>query len=263
MTLEQVVLFPHPPIVVPEVAGSRFNEIKVTADAMEKLSKDVLAKNPDTIVIITPHSQLHSSAFATYVAPQLSGNFAGFGAPQVRMTVKNDLELIQTIQNIRIESGIKDMVPMNEKTPIDHGSAVPLYYLLKEGYQGAVVIFNYCFGTKEQHKDFGNSIKQAAERLNKKVILVASGDLSHRVTESAPGGFAAEGKQFDQMVYESIKTGKYENISSMDPQLRENAGECAYNSLMVAFGALENMQTSSEIYSYEAPFGVGYLVASL
>lgn len=263
MSLKQVVLFPHPPIVVPEIAGSRFDEVKKTAIGMTELCKDILAKQPDTIVIMTPHSQLHASAFGTYIAPELAGNFASFGAPNVKMTVKNDLELIKAIQEIRLESDTRDMVPMNEKTPIDHGSGVPLYYLLKAGYKGSVVIFNYCFGPIEQHCDFGKSIKLAAEKLNKNVILIASGDLSHRVTQSAPGGYHPDGETFDKLVVEAIEEHRFDLIKTMSPILRQEAGECAYNSLMVAFGALEDMKTSTKVYSYEAPFGVGYLVASL
>lgn len=263
MSLEQVVLFPHPPIVIPEVAGPRFDEVIKTAKGMTELCNDIIDLEPDTIVIMTPHSQLHASAFGTYVAPELAGNFASFGAPNVKMTVKNDLEMIKTIQEIRLETGTKDMVPMNERTPIDHGSGVPLYYLLKAGYKGSVVIFNYCFGSIEQHCDFGQSIKKAAEKLNKKVVLLASGDLSHRVTQSAPAGYHPDGEKFDKLVVDAIRDNQYDRIKTMSPQLREDAGECAYNSLMVAIGALEDTETNAKVYSYEAPFGVGYLVASL
>jgi AmmeMemoRadiSam system protein A len=41
------------------------------------------------------------------------------------------------------------------------------------------------------------------------------------------------------------------------------AGECGYRSMLVAIGASSELPLSCEVLSYEAPFGVGYLVAQL
>ena len=41
------------------------------------------------------------------------------------------------------------------------------------------------------------------------------------------------------------------------------AGECGYRSILVALGVAEASAPSCEVISYEAPFGVGYLVAQL
>ncbi|MEW5820445.1 MAG: class III extradiol dioxygenase subunit B-like domain-containing protein [Cyanobacteriota bacterium] len=263
MALEQVVLLPHPPIVLPEVAGSRFNDVKTTAEGMIEISKDIVFKNPETIIIITPHSMMHRNSFATYSDDIISGNFSMFGAPNVTIKVKNNLDLIANIKKNRESQGKNDIVFMPPKNKLDHGSGVPLYYLLKAGYKGSVVIFNYCVSSKDVHIDFGKTLLDTVKNSNIKTILVASGDLSHRIIPSAPAGFHPDGEKFDQLIVNAIKDGNYNLISSMDNALRDNAGECAYNSLMVAFGAINEDNKQSKIYSYEAPFGVGYLVASL
>jgi len=41
------------------------------------------------------------------------------------------------------------------------------------------------------------------------------------------------------------------------------AGECGYRSRLVAIGVAQELEPSCEVINYEAPFGVGYLVAQL
>jgi len=41
------------------------------------------------------------------------------------------------------------------------------------------------------------------------------------------------------------------------------AGECGYRSMLVAIGVSQGTDSDCEVISYEAPFGVGYLVAQL
>jgi len=48
----------------------------------------------------------------------------------------------------------------------------------------------------------------------------------------------------------------------MDKNLVEEAGECGYRSIIILLGALDGLDWKPEILSYEAPFGVGYLVAN-
>ncbi len=263
MSLEQVVVLPHPPIALPEVAGPRFNDVKKTAEGMIQLCEDIMAIGPETVIIITPHSTIHPSSFAVYSDETIMGNFAMFGAPDVTLSVQNNLNFIQAVQYIRQESGKNDVIPIRRATPIDHGSGVPLYYLTKAGYKGTVVIFNYCYSSTAVHQEFGQTIAKVIEKVNTKAVLIASGDLSHKIMPSAPGGFHPDGKKFDQVIVDAVESGNYNDIISMNSVLRANAGECAYNSLMVAFGALNNEKMNNKVYSYEAPFGVGYLVASL
>jgi hypothetical protein len=45
--------------------------------------------------------------------------------------------------------------------------------------------------------------------------------------------------------------------------MRRMAGECGYRSMLVAIGVAQGGTQNCEVISYEAPFGVGYLVAQL
>src|SRR5207302_1933666 len=57
-------------------------------------------------------------------------------------------------------------------------------------------------------------------------ILIASGDLSHRLTPDAPYGFRPEGPVFDRLVIDALRGHDWQRIEGVDPDLVEEAGEC-------------------------------------
>ena len=57
------------------------------------------------------------------------------------------------------------------------------------------------------HYRFGQCIARAAQTLGRKTVLIASGDLSHKLSEDGPYGFASEGPVFDREVTKAMKNG--------------------------------------------------------
>jgi MEMO1 family protein len=146
---------------------------------------------------------------------------------------------------------------------LDHGIAVPLYFLFRNGWEGKVVTLGYSFLSDEDHLRFGSCIRRAVDRVGQRVAFIASGDLSHRLKPQAPAGYNPEAHVFDEQVVDALRSNAPQKITQIDNNLRRLAGECGYRSMLVAIGASSDLPLSCEVLSYEAPFGVGYLVAQL
>jgi len=95
------------------------------------------------------------------------------------------------------------------------------------------------------------------------VALIASGDLSHRLKRGAPAGYKPTAHQFDAQVVGALRNNDSERIINIDQDVRRLAGECGYRSMLVVLGATRELPAAAEVLHYEAPFGVGYLVAQL
>ena len=256
-----VGIAPHPPIMVPEVGGARAEEVRASVEAMRRLTERVKACGAETVVLVSPHAPLERSAFVAYGGARLRGDFANFGAPQAIVEATPDDELLRTIGETAVEEGYR-IVNLGAR-PLDHGTAVPLYFLLRNGWVGRVVALGYSFLPNEEHVGFGRCVRRAAERLGRPVALVASGDLSHRLKPGAPAGFHPEAHRFDEEVVERLRLNRPVEILQIDQGLRRLAGECGYRSILVALGASAGAADDCEVMHYEAPFGVGYLVAQL
>jgi AmmeMemoRadiSam system protein A len=97
---------------------------------------------------------------------------------------------------------------------------------------------------------------------DRSAILIASGDLSHRLTPDAPYGFRPEGPTFDRLVIDALRARTWEQIEALDPDLVEEAGECGLRPLAILLGAGRAAHLNSQVLSYEGPFGVGYPVVA-
>ena len=146
---------------------------------------------------------------------------------------------------------------------LDHGTSVPLYFILRNNWHGRVVALGYNFLSDEDHLRFGACIKRAVDTLARPVAFIASGDLSHRLKPDAHAGYFKDAHLFDEEVVASLHACEPARIVRIDQNLRKAAGECGYRSMLVAFGATQNIEPACEVLHYEAPFGVGYLVAQL
>ena len=146
---------------------------------------------------------------------------------------------------------------------LDHGAVVPLYYIDKEYTGFKLVHMSVTNYPLEKLYEFGMCINEAVRNSDENVVVVASGDLSHRLTHDGPYGYSEYGGKFDKLIVECIKEKKIKEILSIDDDFREKAGECGLASIVIMLGALDGYETEQEVFSYEGPFGVGYMVSKI
>lgn len=252
---------PHPPIMVPEVGRDSIAEVRGSIAAMAELTRRIIQSGAETVVIISPHAPLSPDAFVAYHSQPLHGNFANFRAPGTTVEFPIDEELLTGIVNAAAHADYD--VPALKGQALDHGTAVPLYFLDRNGWQGRVVALGYSFLANEDHLKFGECIREAAESRGRAVAFIASGDLSHRLKPEAPAGYNSSAHLFDEQVVAALTRNTPLQIVDIDPNLRRTAGECGYRSILVALGLTEGLPPACEVLHYEAPFGVGYLVAQI
>src|SRR6267143_800404 len=252
---------PHPPIMVPEVGRESSIEVQNSISAMAELTARVISSKAETVVIISPHGPLEANAFIAYDGPQLFGDFANYRAPTATVHAELDDELFDEITRAAANELL--IVMRIKNFDLDHGTAVPLYFLQRNGWTGRVIALGYSFLSNEDHVRFGVCVRAAIEKLRRRVAFIASGDLSHRLTRHAPSGYNSAAHLFDEEVVDAIHNCTTDRIVNIDPEMRRTAGECGYRSMLVAIGVAEGTNSNCEVISYEAPFGVGYLVAQI
>lgn len=252
---------PHPPIMVPEVGRDAIAEVRASIDGMAEFTRRLIDSQAETVVIISPHAPLEREAFIAYDGPQLHGDFASFRSPTATVHAELDDELLNQITRAAADEHL--IVMRIRGFDLDHGTAVPLYFLQRNGWQGKIVALGYNFLSTADHVRFGNCVGDAIQKLGRRTAFIASGDLSHRLKRDAPAGYYANAHLFDEEVVDAIRACETQRIVGIDQDLRRAAGECGYRSMLVAIGAIEGSGRNCEVISYEAPFGVGYLVAQL
>ncbi|MDN5347830.1 MAG: hypothetical protein PWP65_1394 [Clostridia bacterium] len=263
--LLDVALMPHPPIVVPEVGRHEIRKVEKTLAAMRQLARDLAAQKPEALIIISPHSPALRDAVPVLSLSRMRGSLADFGAPQVKFAVTVERELTAAIAGTARQAGVPVRLlddPWLEEE-MDHGIMVPLYFLRAAGLEVPLVAAGIGFLPRQQLYAFGAALQRAVKASCYRAVLVASGDLSHRLLPGAPAGYHPRGEVFDRRVQELLEAMDVEGILGLPEDLVEDAGECGFRPYIMALGALEGLGAQARILSYEGPFGVGYLVAEL
>lgn len=265
MTNQRFLVFsgiaPHPPIMVPEVGRESIAGVRASIDAMAELTRRVVEAGAESVILISPHARLEVDSFVAYEGPKVYGDFSNFQAIGTEFSARVDEELLAAIT--RAAAAEKYRISMLVDDLLDHGTAVPLYFLLRNGWHGQVVALGYSFLSNHDHLRFGSCIARAVDQIGHRVAFIASGDLSHRLKPEAPAGYNPSAHFFDEEVVDALRANTPERIVEIDHGLRRLAGECGYRSMLVAIGAASELPLRCDVMSYEAPFGVGYLVAQL
>ena len=250
-------LMPHPPIMVHEVGNGREAEIQKTIDSCRKIGREIESSNADTIIIITPHGTVFRDAVSLIDIEYLQGDFGRFGAEKVSFNMKINTELTREIIRKAEQENIST-IGLNHVNAqkygihlkLDHGAMVPLYNIDNvEKYK--LVHITYGMLSPMELYSFGMIIDKAVRELKVNAVLIASGDLSHRLTHEGTYPYSPHGAEFDNTLIDIINEGSISKIFSMDNTMIKEAGECGLRSLYILCGTLDGKSVSSEVLSYE------------
>lgn len=247
---------PHPPLLIPAIGGDEIREVKDTSAAMRLLASEIARKEIDTIAVISPHGTVFMDQMSVNLAERLTGNFSDFGS-DIRMDFRNDSELAMLVKEIADANKLPLQTVSEE---LDHGAMVPLFFLGQELPDMQVCHLSFSYLDYSKHFSFGEILFEAIQDIDRRVALIASGDLSHRLTPQAPAGYSPRGQEFDSFIISCLEKNETEKILNIDSRLVEDAGECGLRSIIILLGALAHTDCHFEKLSYEGPFGVGYLV---
>ncbi|TCT15512.1 hypothetical protein EDC18_103217 [Natranaerovirga pectinivora] len=262
-------LMPHPPIILPEVGQGQERRIQDTINSLNAIGKDIKEKSPSTIVIITPHGTMFNDAISMVNESSIEGDLSMFGVPEVSMKclinqkLTGEIETLSNDENVPVVLSSKDFLEtFDVKLSLDHGTLVPLYYVNKFYSDYRIVHITYAPLNDLELYQFGTIITKAIEALNENAIVIASGDLSHKLKDDGPYDYSPYGKTFDTTFVELLEKNQVRDIFSMDSKLISEAGECGFRSVLIMLGVLDGYKVQSKRHSYEGPFGVGYGVMS-
>ena len=261
MPIMEAYMVPHPPIAVAEVGRGEEKKIRATLDAFDKVADRIAEIRPDTIIITSPHSVMYADYFHISPGKRATGDLGGFNAPQVSFDVEYDTDLVRDIIHAAERAGIPAGTDGERDPRLDHGVMVPLYFVNKRYTGYKLVRIGLSGYYLDVHKSLGRAIDSAAEKTDKKIVVIASGDLSHCQKEDGPYGYRPEGPAYDSALMDVMRRCSLSELTDFDEDLLDRSQECGHRSFVIMSGILHSHDVTSEVLSHEATFGVGYGIA--
>lgn len=263
---------PHPPMIVPGVGHGREAGIQATVDAYREVARRVAEIAPDTIVLSSPHSTSYLDYLHISGGSGAAGTFAPFGDRADGSRVAYDRELVDALCEAADACGLAAGTAGERDPELDWGVLVPLHFIQEEYARRRdagddlptyrLVRIGLSGLSPRDHYRLGQLVQRVSDTLGRRCVFVASGDLSHKLAEDGPYGYAPDGPAFDELVCHALEEGDFLALMTADRGMCERAAECGLRSFQIMAGALDRTPIRSELLSYEGPFGVGYGIAA-
>lgn len=262
MAIKAAFMVPHPPLIVPEVGRGGEEKIKETTLSYEKAARKIAGIKPETIVITSPHAVMYSDYFHISPGKGAKGDFGSFRAPGVRFDEEYDQEFTGKLADILWDAGFPGGLQGESDKDLDHGTMVPLYFIRKYYTGGKIVRIGLSGLPLADHYRLGMYIRQAAEDLGRNVVIVASGDLSHKLQDYGPYGFDPAGPEYDEKIMDVAGRAAFGEMLTFDEDFLDKAAECGHRSFVIMAGAFDGDRVKAEVFSHQDITGVGYGICS-
>ena len=262
MPIIAAYMVPHPPMIVPQVGRGSEKQIRKTTEAYESTAAAIAKIQPETIIITSPHATLYADYFHISPGKQATGDFRSFRAPEVQFRKSYDTELVQSVCSIAKEKDFPAGTLGERDRRLDHGTMVPLYFIEQKYRDYMLVRIGLSGLSLPEHYAFGMILQQAVEQTGRRVVLIASGDLSHKLQDYGPYGFAKEGPEYDRRIMDVAGRAAFGEMLEFEESFCDKAAECGHRSFVIMAGAMDGMNVEAKVYSHEDVTGVGYGVCS-
>ncbi|MFI2205891.1 class III extradiol dioxygenase subunit B-like domain-containing protein [Streptomyces sp. NPDC020192] len=225
-----------PPLLVPEVAAGAASEMDAARSACADALGVLAAARPDLLVVVGPAERSGRGPFLQGTP----GSFRGFGV---------DLE-------VRLGPAT-DTVPEGELPP---SLAVGAWLLGRTGWADAPIEGLGVGEALEPERciEAGREIGARAGR----VALLVMGDASACRTLKAPGYLDERAAPFDAEVARALGTADVAAVKALDARLAYELKASGRAPWQVLAGAAEDTDLTGALLYEDAPYGVGYVVAT-
>lgn len=199
--------------------GSTASQVQVMQAIGKSIRDDLKA---DAIIVASPHWQPKSAFFVD--CGDIHQSFHDYvlrPAPFGRRFYTHIESGAPKLARALVEAGRAEGLEVKETTyGLDHGAFCPLKVM---GTNLPTVPISMSQRSNEECVRWGKAIRHAVEQSGLRVVLLAPGNLCHRLdlrVESASTEYFPEGKEFDQQVCDLVAAGRSRDLASViDPEL--------------------------------------------
>ena len=240
-----------PTMLMSEQPGPLEGKRQQAIDGHKEIARRAREAGADTVVVIDTH-WLVNAGYHVNSSDHFKGNFTSHEFPHFIQNLEYEYEGNSALGDLIAEKatakGVHTLSHQVESLTLEYGTLVPMRYMNPESDLKVVSIAGWCtVHSIESSRLLGQAIREAIEESDSKVLLVASGSLSHKIW--ANDDYAANNgtftissefnRQMDLRVLDLWQQGEYATFLKMLPEYSQYcSGEGGMHDTAMLFGAL-------------------------
>ena len=249
-----------PSILISERPGPLYGTRATAIAALRELGARARSRGAETFLIFDTHwisnfgchmnaKARHRGVYTSHEAPHMIQNMA-YDYP-------GDPELGDAIAAEAKALGLDVLAHQVETLALEYGSIVPMHYMNEDGWARVLSAAAPIYASAAENRRFGEACAKAIAASNRKVAVLASGSLSHKLVANDQVGdnqWQQVGSEFnrqvDLRVLDLWKQRRYAEFVAMLPEYSTKCnGEALMADTQMTFGLLgwEKYEGETEI----------------
>ncbi len=240
-----------PTMMLSEQPGKLQGTRQQAIDGHKEIMRRARKLGADTIVVLDTH-WLVNAAYHINSNPVFKGVYTSHEFPHFIQNLAYEYQgnpaLGDAIAVKATEKGVFTLSHQVETLDLEYGTLVPMHFMNPEADMKVVSVAAWCtVHNLQDSKKLGEAIREAVEASDSKVLLLASGSLSHKIWENElyeanNGTFTISrefNRQVDLRVLELWQQGEIATFLKMLPEYADYcSGEGGMHDTAMLFGAL-------------------------
>lgn len=260
MSIVGAAFLPHTPLLLPTTDPAHAKRIRPLREAVEEVAAWAYAAQPDVILCFNPHAASIGNQFTFNLAERYSATFDEFGD----LTTKVPLLGAPTFA-YNLKEHLESLLPVASviEPRVNYGLGIPALFFQQAQPLLPWVEISSQRTTLEDHISLGARLQAMLLNSRKRVLILATGEVTARLSDAAPQGKSSEAPHFWKHWVESLKRNTLQQFLEQVPSAQtEEVASCGSWSTAQLLGTLVSMQTHVRLLYSESPYGVGYAVAT-
>ena len=260
MSIVGATLLPHSPLLLPTTDPKQKIQVMPLRDACSAVAHWIHAAKPDVILCFNPHARSIGNAFTFNLAEKIHTKFEDFGDLTTEVEVQGIPKFAYHLKEM-----VEHLFPVatncerNEK----YGLGIPALFLqnLPKPIRWLEVSSRHSSFT--ELLNFGACLQTELHNTRERILIIASGEISARLTENSPSGFVDSAPTFLKHWRTAVKQERFSNFIRNTPlTLADEVQSCGAWSMAQLCGCLTSMRMHADILYDDVSFGVGYQVVT-
>jgi MEMO1 family protein len=260
MSIVLAAFVPHTPLLLPTADPTHAKHVAKLRQAMEEVVQLAHAAQVQTVIAFSPHAVSVGNTFSFNLAPSVTATFEEFGDMTTTATLRGDPGFLYHLKEV-VEPHYA--VAGVSQDPVNYGNGIPLLFfsqLPRAPKWGGISIRR---STLDEHYTFGVALQSELVNARERIMVLASGDVTARLTDASPAGVSPEAKPF-WSAWQKATTNHDENhfIHTLTPELVDSVASCGAWSLAMLAGTLNTSRVIPHVHYTKELYGVGYQVVT-
>lgn len=258
MPIVGAALLPHSPLLLPGLTPEARALVAKSASAIAAVATSLQHLEPDVLLVMVCHTNQHDSVnrYALLQGSNLPYAFNELGDLSTTGSFKTAVGFTHHLKE-QLETSFP--VPLVSTTPLPYGLSVPLVALGAPLNTKPIVCLQLPQNIPlDELNSLGELVKESLASTKERVVVIAAGDLAHVNQKTS-----TEAKIFDQLFQTACQESSLEKLVNLDLGIRQLTHECLQAPATFLYRLLQGHKLGTTLRSYEAPAGVGLLVAEI